>query len=128
MSEKIALPEGTEIGEFSPTAYYDKHMDCIRVLTHDRSVTEHRLDGFFTIYECNHRTKFDPEYVGFTIKGVRHPFERVGIPLDGVYTLAELIEKVIQHEPSSAMSQILRLIVKDFSNISHVAFDMQDAA
>src|SRR5437762_10744804 len=66
------------IGKFVPTAYYDKHMDCIRVITHDRSVTEHRLDGFFTICECNNRGPLDPEYVGFVIKGVRHLFAEVG--------------------------------------------------
>src|SRR2546430_2639276 len=98
MAESATLPEGFRFGNFVPVAYYDGHMDCIRVLTHDRSVTEHRLDGFFTVYECNNRGPFDPQYVGFTIKGVRHLFSQAGLPLDGVYKLAELIDRLVRHQ------------------------------
>jgi hypothetical protein len=64
----INLPDGVEIAEFRPIAYFDKNMDCIRVLTHDCSVTEHRISEFFTVFEQNYPTNFGPKYVGFTIK------------------------------------------------------------
>lgn len=99
MPETVTLPTGTEFGKFVPIAYYDKHMDCIRVLTHDRSVTEHRLDGFLTLCECNHRGEFDPEYVGFVLKGIRHLFAQVGMPLEGAYKLAEIIDRIVKHQP-----------------------------
>jgi hypothetical protein len=110
----ISLPEGAELMKFVPVAYYDKHMDCIRVLTLNRSVTEHRIDEFFTVCECNHRGPCDPQYVGFTIKGVRHLFNEIGIPLDGVYRLTDLINRIIKHRPASAMAELLRLIFKDY--------------
>jgi hypothetical protein len=128
MSETTMLPEGIKFGQFVPVAYYDRHMDCIRVITHDRSVTEHRLDGFFTIHECNNPGPFDPQYVGFTIKGVRHLFAEVGLPLDGVYKLADLINRLVRHSPGSTMSETLRLIYKDYAATSDLEVDFKDAA
>lgn len=122
------LPDGADFGSFVPVAYYDKHMDCIRVLTRDRSVTEHRLDGFFTVYECNHRGKFDPQYIGFAIKGVRHLFERIGLPLEGVYKLAELIDRVVRHQPGSTMSETLRVIFGKYEDFGDLEIDLKDAA
>ena len=95
----VTFPESVSFDTFRPIAYYDKHMDCIRVVTHDRSVTEHRINDFFTIHECNHSGAFDPQYVGFTIKGVRHLFNEYGLPLDRVYRLAELIDRLVRAWP-----------------------------
>lgn len=116
------------MGTFAPVAYYDKHMDCIRVITHDRSATEHRLDGFLTIHECNHRSEFDPQYVGFTIKGVRHLFAQVGLPMDGVYKLVDLINRLVKHQPGSVMSETLKLVYKDYRAVDDLEIDMSDAA
>lgn len=124
----IALPEGVSLGKFVPVAYYDKHMDCIRVLTHNRSITEHRIDEFFTVYECNHRQAFDPEYVGFAIKGVRHLFSEMGLPLDGVYRLADLINRIVSHRPGAAMSQLLRIIFREYQTAGDLKVDLADAA
>ncbi len=126
--EKATLPDGVSIEGFRPVAYYDKHMDCIRVLTHDRSVTEHRIDGFFTIHECNHRGPLDPQYVGFTIKGVRRMFKEVGLPLDRVYKLAELIDKLVRYQPGSMMSETLKLIYRDYAASGDLEVDLKDAA
>jgi|SRR5579884_4282453 len=128
MPDTVTLPPGTVFGKFVPIAYYDKHMDCIRVLTHDRSITEHRLDGFLTPCECNHRSEFDPEYVGFVLKGVRHLFARVGLPLDGVYKLAEIIDRIIKHQPESAMARVLGLVYKDYQVAGDLEIDFQKAA
>lgn len=95
---------------FVPLAYYDKHMDCIRVMTHDRSVTEHRIDGFFTVHECNHRARTDPQYVGFTIKGIYHMFKAIGLEMEGVHKLTDLINRIVQYKPGSAMAETLRII------------------
>jgi hypothetical protein len=120
----ISLPDGVSIATFSPVAYYDKHMDCIRVLTHDRSVTEHRINELFTVYECNHRGTFDPEYVGFSIKGVRHLFSQIGLPLDGVYSLADIINRIVSHSPGSAVSELLRVIFKDYKTAGDLKVDL----
>jgi hypothetical protein len=109
---KVTYPTGFELAEFRPIAYYDKHMDCIRVVTHDRSVTEHRISEFFTLHEPNHRLPFDPDYVGFTIKGIRGLFSDAGIALDGSYKLAEIIDRLVKYRPGSMMSETLRLIFK----------------
>ncbi len=125
MGEKVVLPEGAELKEFRPVAYYDAHMDCIRVLTHDRSVTEHRLNETFTIYECNHRCGFDPEYVGFSIKGVRHIFADVGLDLKGVYTLTEIINRIVSSKPGSGLAVMLGLIFRSHQNIGDLPVHME---
>jgi hypothetical protein len=125
--EAVSLPEGVEAGPFSPVAYYDKHMDCIRVLTHNRSVTEHRIDGSFTVFECNHRARFDPEYVGFSIKGVRLLFSEIGRPLEGVYALADIIQRIVSHRPGSAMAELLRIIFRQHESAGDLKVDLKAA-
>ena len=126
--DTVTLPEGVSIEDFRPVAYYDKHMDSIRVFTHDRSVTEHRIDGIFTVHECNYRGPLDPVYVGFTIKGVRHLFNEVGLPLNRVYKLAELIDKLVRYKPGSMMSETLKLIYRDFQASGDLEIDLKEAA
>lgn len=124
----VALPEGIEIAPFKPVAYYDKHMDCIRVVTHDRSVTEHRIDSFITIHECNHRGQHDPQYVGFTIKGIHYLFEQIGRTLEGVLRLTDLIDEIVRHQPESTMSIMLSLISRDQEAASDLEIDFKEAA
>lgn len=120
--------ESLTFGKFVPVAYFDKHMDCIRVITHDRSVTEHRFDHVFTLHECNNRGPFDPQYVGFTIKGIRNLFSEAGLSLDGPYKLAELIDKLVSHQPGSTMSEMLKFIYKDYAATADLEVDFADAA
>ncbi len=122
------LPERLEVKRFVPVAYYDKHMDCIRVVTHDRSVTEVRLDGFLTLHECNRPGAHDPQYVGFTIKGIHHLFETVGLSLDRVYRLADLIDQLVKYRPGSTMSAMLGLVYEKHNTMGDLSIDMRQAA
>ena len=128
VDKTVNLPEGVSIGTFVPVAYFDQHMDCIRVHTHDRSITEHRIDKFFTVHECNHRTPLDPEYVGFTIKGVRSLLAEIGLPLDRVYKLADVIDRIVRHRPGSMMSETLKLIYRDYEATGDLEVDLKDVA
>jgi hypothetical protein len=121
----VALP--AKISTFAPVAYYDKHMDCIRVITHDRSLTERRIDNLFTVYTCNHRKPFDPEYIGFSIKGVRHLFDEVGLSLDGVYRLSEVIDKIVKHRPGSAMSELMKIIFNGHQSAGDLEVELNAA-
>jgi hypothetical protein len=101
------LPEGVILKPFQPSAYYDPYMDCIRVLILDRSVTEVRVDDALTLYRTNHAAPFDPQHVGFALKGVRHLFKELGLPLEGVLQLTELIDSLVKQKPGTAVSRIL---------------------
>lgn len=103
-------------------------MDCIRVLTHDRSVTEHRISAFYTVYECNHRGQFDPQYVGFAIKGVSHLFHEAGMPLEGVYRLSDVINRLVRHKPGSVMSEMLAVIYQNYQTAGDLEIDFKNAA
>lgn len=93
------------LGEFKPFAYFDKHMDCIRVLIQDVSVTEERLSKFFTIAKPNN-SPFSGYRVGFTIKGVAHLFNRAGIPLSGVKSLVDILDEIVKELPHAAVKQV----------------------
>ena len=45
---------------FTLCAYYDKHMDCIRVQSRDCSITEERRDALFTVLKDNYPKKDSP--------------------------------------------------------------------
>lgn len=124
--EEVTLPEGASLADFTPVAYYDKHMDWIHVLVVNRSVTEHRIDETFTGFECNHRGPLDPEYAGFSIKGIRHLFNEIGLPLEGVYRLTDLIQRIVSYEPGSAMSELLKMIFRDYKHAGDLPIDLSD--
>lgn len=115
---------GMKIPDFQPVAYFDKHMDCIRVLTHDRSVCEVRINETFTLHRCNHRTETDPKYVGFTIKGVRRLFAEIGLPPEGVYRLADIVDRIVKHMPGSAVAAITDLIFDQYRIVGDFRINM----
>jgi len=110
--QKIEL----ELGEFKPFAYYDQYLDCIRVYTHDRSVTEQRLDDVITIFRCNHKSDTDPEYVGFSLKGIRHMLDEVGLPMDRAYSLAEIFDVLVKKLPGQLNKAILDVTLHSHSS------------
>ena len=94
-------------GIFEPCAYYDKHLDCIRVQIKECSFTEIRINKIFNIYEANHTS--DIEYVGFSIKGIRYIFEKAGVPSKaGPYMLAEIMDTIIKSNPDAFSDLIQR--------------------
>jgi len=113
--------------EFIPIAYYDKHLDCIRVQIKDCSFTEKRLNKIFTVMKRNH-VKED-QYIGFTIKGVRYLFEKLGLSKSGIFELTKLIDKIVQIYPDHAV----KLIVETFGRTLKekkltVSIDLPEAA
>ncbi|MGP8051008.1 MAG: hypothetical protein ACLPYB_10390 [Desulfobaccales bacterium] len=105
---------------FQPCAYYDKHLDCIRVQVKDCSFTEIRLNELFTIYQANHTES--REYMGFSIKGIRHLLEKSEFPKakQGPFMLAEILDHIVKVRPEftsdliSILTINLNLEVKDF--------------
>jgi hypothetical protein len=96
-----------ECGEFVPVAYFDSYMDCIRVVTLDRSITEERLDGDLTLYRTNHAGPFDPKYCGFCLKGIRHLLDELGLEKGAEISLTRLIDEIVKANPSSVVAKFL---------------------
>ncbi len=101
------LPVGLELQDFKPFAFFDAHMDCIRVVTLDRSVTEQRIDDFLTLYKTNHPSHFDPKVCGFCLKGIRHLFDEFNIDAGVELKLADLIDRIVKARPQSTIAKIL---------------------
>ncbi len=112
------------VNEFIPFACYDKHMDCIRVQLSDCSFTEQRLNPFLTILEKNHASTSD--FIGCTIKGVRHLFETLGLEPKGIIPLVEIIDSIIKIYPDHAAK-----VIQDFtfsSEAKDLSVNFADAA
>ena len=116
--------------EFKPFAFYDKHLDCIRVRTKDCSVVEERLSRIFTILKAAHPIESSGEQlVGFNIKGVRHLFEEVGLPPEGVFKLVDIISRIVEVYPDAFVKKVREefIAVLEENEIS-VEMDIDQAA
>lgn len=122
----LDLSDFAEIGEFKPVAYYDPHMDFIRVCTHDASVTELRFDEFLTLHQCNSRSDTCPEFVGFTLKGIKHLFDELRVPLEGVIPLTALIDQIVKHQPGTQMTLMLQMCRNNLAESQDLTVDLQE--
>lgn len=89
---------------FRPYAFYDKHMDCIRVKILDCSVTEKRMSRIFTLLTGNHLSV--PRNVGFTIKGVAHLFNRLGLKQEGAHDVAHILDEIVRVFPDAVVKKV----------------------
>lgn len=91
-----------QIVEFKPIAYYDKHLDCIRVQLKDCSALEERKNRIFTVLLANHSNP--GAVVGCNIKGVRHVFEKVGLEMKGVVALTAVLNAIVKYFPETSVA------------------------
>lgn len=126
--DHIDLPQGEGVSDFKPVAYYDKHMDCIRVVTHDRSVTEVRVDDHFTLHRSNGSDPFGPKFVGFTMKGVAHVFDEVGLPRDRALRVAQIVDAIVKHSPGSSMAALAELVFSNNESSANLVVDFAEAS
>ena len=111
--------------EFRPIAYYDKHLDCIRVQLKDCSFTEKRLNRYWTVLEENHGEA--NSLAGFNIKGIQHLAQKLGFSITGVMKLTDLIDQIVRHYPDSA-AQIIEEGFVYILRKENLEIDFQQAA
>lgn len=105
---------GKNLQAFRPFAYFDKHLDCIRVKIMDCSVTEVRLSRIFTVLRPNHGLQAKTgKNIGFTIKGIAHIFNELKIPLSGIRDLAEILDGIVKLYPDTAVKRV----TEEFSQV-----------
>ena len=104
---------------FSPLAYYDKHMDCIRIELRDCSAFERRLNEHLTIAYDNYPEKNQQSVVGLTIKGVKHFFTIWKIPLEGIYLVTDLLNRLVKE---MALDEA---VLKDIASVEFIASNIE---
>lgn len=99
---------------FSPVAYYDQHMDLIRIELRDCSTWERRINQFLTLAFDNYPEEGQSPVAGLTFKGVKHLFKQWNLRLEGVYLLAELLDRIVKesHLDSDAKKSLIPM--RDF--------------
>jgi len=99
------------IGEFQPFAYYDKHLDCIRVHIHDCSAVEERQNRIFTVMRALHSNAevTRDDFAGFNIKGVRYLFKEMSFGMldkQACYKVAEILTAIVKHFPNQGVQEV----------------------
>jgi len=117
---------------FQPSAHYDRHMDCIRIILRDCSMCERRLNGVLTIIEDNYPNSNQSSFAGLTIKGIKHLFSELGIPVGGVVHLTAVLDEIAKKYPEiiedNEVKSIRRTIVDLDFNVEVPKYDYADAA
>jgi hypothetical protein len=111
IAEKIAKALGVEgLRPFEPVAYYDKHMDCIRVELRDCSFTEERHNQHITFLEDNYPSGSRNPTAGIMIKGVKHLFTELKLPLEGIVYVTTILDGLVKQYPALADSMFCKMV------------------
>jgi hypothetical protein len=95
---------------FAPLAYYDKHMDCVRVELRDCSFTEERLNEHVTFLEDNYPAPGRSAVAGIMFKGVKHLFTKAGLPLEGVIHVTTILNQFVKNYPELVEERIWKIV------------------
>lgn len=101
---------GTKPSLFRAFAFYDKHMDCIRIELRDCSMCERRLDEFVTVLYDNYPEANQHDRAGLMIKGVKHLFKEVGLPVEGILRITLILDKLAQRYPELIQDEIRKIV------------------
>ncbi|WP_157072956.1 hypothetical protein [Candidatus Magnetominusculus xianensis] len=106
---------------FRPLAYYDKHLDCIRVQVKECSYTEERINRFFTLWYANHS---EPNNcIGFTIKGVAHIFVKMGLPKTSPTPIVKVLDTILKLYPEQTVNDTVEQIRGCFTSFLQLPVD-----
>jgi hypothetical protein len=108
--------------DFKPVAYYDKHMDCIRIELRDCSITEIRVDQMLTLLRDNDPSPEQSPLAGVMIKGVKHLFKKWGLPLEGVLLVTTIVDRLLQELPIDSENIQVK---HDVQRVNLVAADIE---
>ena len=95
---------------FRPVAYYDKHMDCIRIELRDCSITERRFNEHLTVLYDNYPEVNQHDRAGLMIKGVKHLFKELKLPTGGVLRVTEVLDKLAEKYPHFVDQEVCRVV------------------
>lgn len=111
IAKHIAVALGKEtLRPFEPLAYYDKHMDCIRVELRDCSFTEERLNEHVTFLEDNYPASGRSAAAGIMFKGIKHLFTKNEWPLEGIIYVTTILNQLVKKYPELAEERICKMV------------------
>ena len=101
---------GAGPAQFRPVAYYDKHLDCIRIELRDCSITERRINEFITVLYDNYPEENQHDRAGLMIKGIKHLFKELGLPVEGIFRVTEILDKIAERYPDLIDKEVSRIV------------------
>jgi hypothetical protein len=108
----IASDFPPDSAEFRPCAFFDNRLDCIRVFTRDCSVTEERINERLTVLVDNYPEPGVNRYVGFSIKGVRHFCQEIGLGWNASVKLSMLLDALIVKYPDAIVDSVVTHVAR----------------
>jgi hypothetical protein len=114
-----------EHGLFRPCAFFDKRLDCIRVIARDCSVLEERINDRLTVLLDNYPGPGRPKYVGFTIKGAKHFCREYGWDLGEPIKMTAVLDAVVAKYPDMVVdlfiNHVARQLVHEIDEVEMTA-------
>ena len=111
---------------FRPFAVFDELLDCIRVVTRDCSVTEIRINDLLTVLEADYPVSGQPEYVGFTIKGIAHLCKSHDIPAEGPWRIADFLDAIVKASTDDSGpadgTKVVKPIVEEIDRVTQTSW------
>ena len=102
-----------EKGTFRPCAFFDRRLDCIRVIARDCSVLEERINDRLTVLQDNYFPDSGRKrYVGFTIKGARHFCNQQGWDLAKPIEMSDIIDALLRTFPGPVVEWFVDLVAR----------------
>lgn len=99
--------------EFRPCAFFDKRLDCIRIITKDCSVLEERLSDRLTILQNLYDPEPGrPECVGFTLKGALHLCHEYGWDKTTPIAIGNLLDAILKSFPDEGVRVFIQFVAK----------------
>jgi hypothetical protein len=95
---------------FRPVAYFNIHMDCIRIELRDCSFTEERVNKHITLLEDNYPGPHREVVAGIMIKGIKHLFIECGLRLEGIVQVTTILDQLVKRYPKFAEEEICKLV------------------
>lgn len=98
------------VNEFKPFAYYDKHLDAIRVRVINCRYKEYRFDQIITVYQSTDAKNAD-EIVGFAIKGVSHLLDELSMGGMTAVKIAAFLDALVKLYPTESTKTVQEMAV-----------------
>lgn len=105
---------------FRPRAFFDRRLDCIRVIAQDCSILEERVNDKITVLLDNHAGPTDNPFVGFTIKGAGHFCQSMGWPVDAPIAMTDFMDAVLKVFPEKGVKEFVNIVARPLVKDKHI--------
>lgn len=93
-----------------PIAYYEENLDSIFVFFEDCSYAEEKANIVFYVFKRNYSESV--VYVGFSIEQIKLFFDKLGLKMEGVVKLRDIVDSALKKYPNITIQWIVNSLYR----------------